>query len=725
MTQTILANDCAALIEHEDAIYEIQFNRANRRVNTIDQHFVDGLTQLVKQIVEQDNVVGVLLTSTKETFIAGGDLDFLGSLHPDQAEEAFNLVEGLKASIRALEQATFPVVACLQGSALGGGWEVALGANFRIALNHPGIRFGLPEATLGLLPGGGGVTRMVRLFGWETSAPYLLQGKLIKPMDALDNGWIHELVEDPAELLRIGKRLILDNPQVQQPWDVKGYKIPGGTPKQGKLAAQIAFMPPMLFKETQYCYPAQSHILSTAADGLSVDFDTASRIESRYFVDLALGKVAKNMITTFWHQMNAMKAHDSRPVGESTPVKKMAIIGAGMMGHGIAQVSAAKGVEVVLIDQTLQGAEAGKAKVAANLEKLVAKGRKSAEDVTAILARITPSERIADCYDVDLAIEAVFEDTVLKQNLLKELEQELPAHAILASNTSTIPISELNQQLERPEQCLGLHFFSPVERMPLVEIIKGDKTANDALRNAYDFVVSLGKTAIVVNDGRGFYTTRVFSTYTREGLRLLNDGAPAALIENLAKFSGFPVGPLAVLDEVSLQLMENIRKQVDVAGNHQDMTERNSLLETDESDNVLDQLIARERIGRKTGKGIYDYPEGEKKTLWSGLDELFDQNPNAMPNQDVIDRLIFIQALEAVHCIEANIVTHVRDANLGSIMGVGFPRWTGGALQFINGYGIAEFVARAHELTERYGDRFRPTGSLEQMATNYITYKDE
>lgn len=724
MTQILLTNDCASLIEHEDAIFEIQFNRAQSRVNTIDQHFVDGFAQLVSQLGEKQQVVGVLLTSAKDTFIAGGDLDFLGSLHPDQAEEAFQLVEGMKASLRALELATYPVVACLQGSALGGGWEIALGANYRVALNHPGSRFGLPEATLGLLPGGGGVTRMVRLFGWETAAPYLLQGKLLKPAAALANGWIQELVEDQDELMRTAKRLILENPEVQQAWDVKGYKIPGGTPKQGKLAATIAFMPPMLFKETQYCYPAQSHILSAAADGMSVDFDTASRIESRYFVDLALGKVAKNMISTFWHQMNAMKAHESRPAGESTPIKKIAVLGAGMMGHGIAQVSAAKGIDVILLDTSLQRAEKGKEKVAQNLQKLVAKGRKQQKDVDAILARITPSESTADCFDVDLAIEAVFEDSALKQSLLREVEQELPESAILASNTSTIPISELNTHLERPQQCLGLHFFSPVERMPLVEIIRSDKTSNDTLRAAYDFVVGLGKTAIVVNDGRGFYTTRVFSTYTREGLRLLNDGAPAALIENLAKFSGFPVGPLAVLDEVSLQLMENIRKQIELSEFNHSMTERNSLLEKDVSDSVLDQLIAKSRIGRKTGQGIYDYPANAKKVLWSGLDEMFDQNPNAMPQQDVIDRLLFIQALEAVHCIEANTVTHVRDANLGSIMGVGFPKWTGGVLQFINGYGVKEFVARANELAERYGERFRPTGSLEQMAINYITYKD-
>lgn len=724
MSQTILANDCASLIEHEDAIYEIQFNRAQSRVNTIDQHFVDGLAQLVSQITEQDKVIGLLLTSAKDTFIAGGDLDFLGSIHPDQAQDAFNMVEGMKASLRTLELATFPVVACLQGSALGGGWEVALGANFRVALNHPGIRFGLPESTLGLLPGGGGITRMVRLFGWETSAPYLLQGKLIKPEVALKNGWIHELVEDEEQLIRSAKRLILENAEVQQPWDIKGYKIPGGTPKQGKLATQIAFMPPTLFKQSQYCYPAQTHILSAAADGLSVDFDTASRIESRYFVDLAIGKVAKNMIATFWHQMNAMKSHTSRPSGESVPFKKIAILGAGMMGHGIAQVSAAKGINVVLLDQTLEQAQTGKDKVAASLQKLVSKGRKTPEEVDALLSRITPSDNAADCFDAELAIEAVFEDTELKQRLLKEVEQELPATAILASNTSTIPIAELNQTLERPTQCLGLHFFSPVDRMPLVEIIKGEQTSDDTLRAAYDFVVSLGKTAIVVNDGRGFYTTRVFSTYTREGLRLLHDGAPAALIENLAKFSGFPVGPLAVLDEVSLQLMENISKQAEIAQEKSAVTECNSLLEKDISDDVLDKLLAKGRAGRKTGKGLYDYPSDGQKTLWNGLDDMFDQNPNAMPNQDVTDRLLFIQALEAVYCIESNIVTQVRDANLGSIMGVGFPRWTGGVLQFINGYGITEFVARAHELAERYGERFRPTGSLEQMATNYITYKD-
>lgn len=721
MSQTLLTNDCASLIAHEDAIFEIQFNRANSRVNTIDQHFVDGFSQLVNHLLEQQKITGLLLTSAKETFIAGGDLDFLGALQPNQAEDAFNLVESLKLAIRLLERASFPVVACLQGSSLGGGWEVALGANYRVALNQKTLRFGLPEATLGLLPGGGGITRMVRLFGWETSAPYLLQGKLLTPEMALKNQWIHELADDSEQLIRAAKRLILDNPEVTQPWDNKGYKIPGGTPKQGKLAAQIAFMPPMLFKQTHYCYPAQSHILSAAADGMAVDFDTASRIESRYFVDLALGQVAKNMINTFWHQMNAMKAHESRPQGESAAIGKIAVIGAGMMGHGIAHVAALKGVAVVLIDQTLANAEAGKAKVAASLQRLQEKGRKTAEQVASALENIFVSEAISDCADVDLAIEAVFEDTELKQQLLKQVEQTLPAHAVLASNTSTIPLAELKAQLQRPENFLGLHFFSPVEKMPLVEIIRGADTGDNALRNAYDFVCSLGKTAIVVNDGRGFYTTRVFSTYTREGLRLLNDGVPAALIENLAKFNGFPVGPLAVLDEVSLQLMQNIRAQIQKSSLTTESIPPNSLLQLDESDTVLDELIAKQRLGRKTGQGLYDYPEASKKQLWQGLGEMFDQDPHVMPQQDIIDRLLFIQALEAAQCIESNIVTRVRDANIGSIMGVGFPAWTGGALQFINGYGLAEFIERANQLADRYGERFRPTTILNK---NNITYKD-
>lgn len=701
-------------------IVHLVLDRPQGSANLMDEQFGRDLQQAVQQLQADSDKTGVILRSAKKTFFAGGDLDTLVTITPATAPQLFAGAEATKAAMRQLETLGVPVVAAIAGAALGGGWELALCCHHRIAVDDSNIQLGLPEVTLGLLPGGGGTVRMNRLLGFQAAMPYLAEGRQFKPRQGLENGLLHELAGDSDELLAKAAAWIEANPDAAQPWDQQGYKIPGGTPKQPAFAQMLPIVPAILKHKTKGVMPAPEAILSASIEGLQVDFDTATRIESRYFAELASGQVAKNMIGTFWYQLNEIKAGAGRPEGfEQRTVGKVGILGAGMMGAGIAYACAIRGIPVVLKDISVDNADKGKDYSAGLLDKRVARGRMTAEKREQVLGLIHTTDSAADLGGCDLIIEAVFEDRALKAGVTAEAEAQLADSAVFASNTSTLPITGLAAASARPQNFIGLHFFSPVDKMPLVEIICGEKTAPATLARAYDFVQQIAKTPIVVNDSRGFFTSRVFGTFTREGIAMLGEGVAAASIENAAFLAGFPVGPLAVCDEVSLSLSARVRDQT-----IKDLAAQGESYQPHPADAVIDRLLQQDRAGKAAGKGFYDYPEDSKKSLWPGLQQQFYKADAQLPLQDIKDRLLFIQALESVRCLDEKVLTSVRDANVGSIFGIGYPAWTGGVLQFINQCGVREFVSRAQQLAEHYGERFAPPASLLAIAENGSRYSD-
>ncbi|KAF1054725.1 MAG: Fatty acid oxidation complex subunit alpha [Stenotrophomonas maltophilia] len=699
----------------QDDIVVLTMDMPGQSANTMNAAYREAMAATIERLErEREGIAGVVITSAKKTFFAGGDLNELVKVTRADAASFYAGVLELKGQLRRLESLGKPVVAAINGAALGGGWEICLACHHRIALNDSAVQLGLPEVTLGLLPGGGGVVRMVRLLGLEKALPYLAEGRKVRPEQALKAGLIHAVAADREALLAQARAWILANPNARQPWDSVGYKIPGGTPSSPSVAQMLAIAPSVLRDKTKGCFPAPEKILCAAVEGAQVDFDTAQLIEARYFTELVTGQVAKNMIGTFWFQLNEINAGRSRPRDlPRSQVRRLGVIGAGMMGAGIAYVSAEAGIEVVLKDVSLEAANKGKAHSAGLLEKKVAKGRLSAEQRDVVLARIQPSERDEDFQGCDLVIEAVFEDRALKGRVSAAAEAAALPEAVIASNTSTLPITGLAQAVAQPHKFIGLHFFSPVDKMPLVEIIRGEQTDDATLARAFDYVLQIRKTPIVVNDSRGFFTSRVFGTFTNEGLALLGEGVPAPLIENQARQAGMPVGPLAISDEVSLSLMSHIREQT-----RKDLEAEGKRLPEHPAFAVVDLMFGEfKRAGKAAGAGFYDYPANGRKQLWTGLRQRFEKPEVQVPVQDVRDRLLFIQALETVRCVEEGVLLSTADANVGSIFGIGFAAWSGGALQFINQYGLPDFVARAQYLAEQYGERFLPPALLLDKAT--------
>ncbi|QXI27003.1 3-hydroxyacyl-CoA dehydrogenase NAD-binding domain-containing protein [Pseudomonas vanderleydeniana] len=692
-----------------DRIVVLTLDMPGQTANTMNAAYREAMAGCVARLTaEREELAGVIITSAKPTFFAGGDLNELIKVTPAHAQAFHDGVLELKAQLRALETLQRPVVAAINGAALGGGWEICLACQHRIALDDKAVQLGLPEVTLGLLPGGGGVVRMVRLLGLEKALPYLLEGKKLSARQALQAGLLGELASDVDDMLAKARAWIIEHPQARQPWDLPGYRLPGGMPSDPKVAQMLAIAPSILRCKTYGCFPAPEKILCAAVEGAQVDFDTAHLIETRYFTELATGQVAKNMIGTFWFQLNEINAGGSRPRGiEPHVTRKVGVLGAGMMGAGIAHVSAVAGIEVVLKDVSLAVAEQGKARSAALLDKQVARGRLSPEQREVTLGRIQPTATDDDLAGCDLIIEAVFEDRDLKARVSAAAQRVVDAEAVIASNTSTLPITGLATAVPRPDKFIGLHFFSPVEKMPLVEIIKGAQTSDETLARGFDFVQQIRKTPIVVNDRRGFFTSRVFGTFTNEGIAMLGEGITAALIENEARKAGMPVGPLAVSDEVSLSLMSHIRQQT-----ARDLLAEGRSVPDHPAFAVIDRLLAFERPGKAAGGGFYDYPAGGQKHLWPDLKLHFEKPERQIPPRDVRDRLLFVQALETVRCLEEGVLQSTADANVGSIFGIGFAAWSGGALQFINQYGLADFVARARYLSEQYGERFAPPALL-------------
>lgn len=698
----------------QDNIVVLTMDMPGQSANTMNAQYRAAMGKIIDRLeAEKDAIAGVIITSAKKTFFAGGDLNELIKVTKADAPAFYQMVLGIKGQLRRLETLGKPVVAAINGAALGGGWEICLACHQRIALDSSSVQLGLPEVTLGLLPGGGGVVRMVRLLGLEKALPYLAEGKKVRPAAALKAGLIHELASDKDDLLAKARAWILANPGAVQPWDEKGYKIPGGTPSSPNVAQMLAIAPSVLRDKTKGCFPAPEKIMCAAVEGAQVDFDTAQIIEARYFTELTCGQVAKNMIGTFWFQLNEINAGGSRPQGfEPYVTKKVGVLGAGMMGAGIAYVSAVAGIEVVLKDISLEAAEKGKAYSAKLLEKKVGRGQMSAEKRDGILARIKPSAREADFEGCDLIIEAVFEDRELKAKVTAAAESAALPGAVIASNTSTLPITGLAAAVQNQDKFIGLHFFSPVDKMPLVEIIKGEQTSDETLARGFDYVMQINKTPIVVNDSRGFFTSRVFGTFTNEGIAMLGEGVSAAMIETEARKAGMPVGPLAISDEVSMSLMNHIRQQTlkDLATEGKSIPEHPAFA-------VIDMMLNEyKRPGKAAGSGFYDYPAGGKKHLWPELKARFEKSDAQISQEDVRDRILFIQAIETVRCVEEGVLKSVADANIGSIFGIGFAAWSGGALQFINQYGVQDFVARAQYLAEQYGERFLPPALLLEKA---------
>ncbi|MGI3200783.1 3-hydroxyacyl-CoA dehydrogenase NAD-binding domain-containing protein [Streptomyces sp. GLT-R25] len=712
--------------QDETGVVTLVLDDPAQSANTMNQAFRDSLTVIADRLeaavqADPDSIRGIVFTSAKKTFFAGGDLRDLIRVTPETAQQLLDGGLAIKRDLRRIETLGKPVVAAMNGAALGGGFEIALACHHRVALDAPGSKIGCPEVTLGLLPGGGGVVRTVRLLGIaDALLKVLLQGTQYSPQRALENGLVHEVAATPEDMLAKARAFIDANPESSQPWDKPGYRIPGGTPSNPKFAANLPAFPANLRKQTNGApYPAPRNILAAAVEGSQVDFETAQVIEARYFVELAAGQTSKNMIQAFFFDLQAVNSGANRPKGvEPRPVRKVAVLGAGMMGAGIAYSCARAGIDVVLKDVSAEAAAKGKGYSEKLCAKAVSRGRTTQEKADALLARITPTADPQDVAGCDAVIEAVFEDSALKHKVFQEIEHIVEPDALLCSNTSTLPITALAEGVERQVDFVGLHFFSPVDKMPLVEIIKGERTGDEALARAFDLVRQIRKTPIVVNDSRGFFTSRVIGHFINEGVAMVGEGIEPASVEQAAAQAGYPAKVLSLMDELTLTLPRKIRAESKRA-----VEESGGTWTAHPADAVIDRMVDEfGRPGRSGGAGFYEYGEdGKRGGLWPGLREHFTRAGGAeaeIPFRDMQERMLFSEALDTVRLLEEGVLTSVADANIGSIFGIGFPGWTGGVLQYINGYegGLPGFVARARELAERYGERFTPPALLVEKA---------
>ena len=713
----------------DDGIVVLTLDDPNQSANTMNRAYIESMGATVDRLeAEKDDIKGVVLTSAKKTFFAGGDLNDLKQVTREHAAEFAVGIREVKAQLRRLETLGVPVVAAINGAALGGGLEIALAAHHRVIVDDPKAKLGFPEVKLGLLPGGGGVVRTVRMFGIvDAMMQLLLQGQEKRPAQALEMGLVDEVVATRDELVPAAKAWIAAQGEdfAGQPWDVKGYKMPGGTPSNPKLAMNLPAFPSNLRKQLKGAnYPAPHHIMAAAVEGAQVDFDTAIEIEGRYFTDLATGQVAKNMIQAFFFDLQQVngprgRADDVEPFAPT----KVVVLGAGMMGAAIAYVCAKAGIAVVLKDVSQENADRGKGYSKALVDKAVSRGRSTQEAGDALLALITPSADPADAAGAELVIEAVFEDPAVKAQVFAEIEPHLAQGALLGSNTSTLPITQLAEGVSRPADFIGLHFFSPVDKMPLLEIIKGEQTSDETLYRALDVAKLIKKTPIVVNDSRGFFTSRVIGTFINEGIAMLTEGVPAPTIEQASSQAGYPAPVLQLSDELNMELMAKIRK-----ASREAIEAEGGEWRDHPSFGVIDTMLAEGRAGKLRGAGFYDYEDGKRTGLWAGLRDKFPPvaDPSAISLKDLEERMLFAEALETVKCVDEGVIESVADANIGSIFGIGFPAWSGGVLQYVNGYdgGVAGFVARARELAAQYGDRFEPPASLVAKAEAGEAYSD-
>jgi 3-hydroxyacyl-CoA dehydrogenase/enoyl-CoA hydratase/3-hydroxybutyryl-CoA epimerase len=702
-----------------DRVLVLTMDDPNQPTNTMTDRCITDLRATVARLEkEKDTYDGVIITSAKDTFFAGGDLNLLMSAGPEDVAEISAGLDAYKECFRAIETLGKPVVAAINGTALGGGFEVALAAHHRIALDKKGSLLGLPEVTLGVLPGAGGVTRVVRMIGIVNAVLNVVgQGQKMKPDKALEVGIIDQVASSPEEMMAAARQWIAENPEASQPWDRKGYRIPGGTPSSPALAANLPAFPATVRKQLKGApMPAPIAVLATAVEGAQVDIDTAFAIETRYCANLICGQISTNMIKALFFDLNAINKGASRPSGfERRVANKVAILGAGMMGAAIAYVVSRSGAEVVLRDLSVEAAERGKDYSRQLLDKVVAKGRMTTEQRDEILGRINATDNVADVAGADFVVEAVFEDLDLKRRVFAEVEPFLADDALIATNTSALPLSEMVSAVSRPHDFIGLHFFSPVDRMPLLEVVVGEQTSDEAVARAFDFAQQIKKTPIAVKDVYAFYANRVIGEFVDQALSMLGEGVHPASIEQATLQAGFPTGALALLDEVNMRTTLKIQRGA-VEAARAEGREYVVTPGTPIQEQMVEQL---DRPGRLAGRGFYDYAEdGSRIGLWPGLLERHHRPDIEIPFEDMKERLLVAAALEAARCIEAGVVTSVADANIGSILGIGFPAWTGGTLQYINGHsgGPTGFVERADHLRERYGERFSVPQGLRQLA---------
>lgn len=693
-------------------ILHIALDAPGTAVNTVTPDFIEEMIAQFEAAKVDEAISGIMIASGKRGFMAGADLKvILREVVSMTATEAFRFSQRASHMHRLIESCGKPVVAAITGFALGGGFELALACTHRILADDRQAVVGLPEVNVGLLPGSGGTQRLPRMIGVAKAAEVLLEGRSYSPAEALQAGLVDRVVA-PDDVLEAARAWLAGNPDPMRPWDQKGFAIPesDGLIKQ-TTAGFFTGMTGTLLAKYGKNYPAPIAILTCLFEGVQVPFDKGLLVESRHFARLVTDPVARNIIrTTFVNKGQAEKGARRPADVPRAEVKKIAILGAGMMGAGIAFSSAKAGIEVILLDVSPDAAAKGKGYSEKLLAKQQQRGAIAAEAAAAILARILPTSDYVDLAGVDLVIEAVFEDTDIKAAVTRKAQAMMPDHAILASNTSTLPISQLAEAFHRPDNFIGLHFFSPVDRMSLVEVIVGEATSRETLARALDFVGQIRKTPIVVNDSRGFYTSRVFQTFIHEGMQLLNEGVAAPLIENAAKLAGMPVGPLAVVDETSIELpLKIVRQSIEEQPGYRPPA----------STGVMEKMVeVLDRPGRKAGRGFYEYPEGGKKRLWPELRAHFPVAAEQPDAEEVTKRLLYVQALETVRCLEEDVLTHPADGDLGAVLGWGFPSWTGGTLSLIETVGVPRFVAECDHLAQQYGDRFAPTPALRAMAAS-------
>jgi 3-hydroxyacyl-CoA dehydrogenase/enoyl-CoA hydratase/3-hydroxybutyryl-CoA epimerase len=698
-----------------DGVAVVTMDMPGQAVNLMNDAYMGMMTETLAAIragSAAGTLKGVVLTSAKKTFFAGGDIAAIMRYQAERAwEECFRSLTLMKGQLLELESVGVPIAAAINGAALGGGLEICLACHHRVALDAPEVQLGFPEVSLGLLPAAGGIVRSVRLLGLKNAIPLLLEGTRLQAAKARELGLIDD-VADASELVPKARRWVLANAGFVQPWLRKGYRMPGGNAYTPANAGLLAMAPAVLRKKTRGLLPAPEAILAVAAESSVIGYRAAMTVESRYFDKLVRGPESRALIGTLYKQVNEIGARASRPAGvEPRRAVKVGILGAGMMGRGIAYACAAAKIPVVLKDVSLENAAAGKAYSAKLLDKQIERGRSTPDKRAAHLALIHPTTENGDLSECDLIVEAVFEDIELKRTLTRDLLPCLKADCVFASNTSTLPISLLAEAHPHPELFVGLHFFSPVDKMQLVEIIKGRSTSEATLAFAYDFVQQIKKTPIVVADGRGFYTSRVFGAFCDEGIRLLEEGVDPVLIENVARQSGMPVGPLAVMDEVEISLMA----KVSVTNKHLDELLGEDFSAVHSRMNALAEVMVREgRSGRASGRGFYDYAADGSKVIAPLWRERFGRS-STVSLDDIRDRLLFRQSIETVSCLQRGVLSSTRDANVGSIFGWGFPLHTGGTLQLIEGCGRNAFIARAAELHARYGERFRVPPDLAEL----------
>ncbi len=699
-------------------IVTLTLDMTNRKVNIINHEigkaFFPVLEHLKKE-KEKGVLRGVILTSGKKSFLAGGDLDYM--FKNENKEQIFDYSQTLKKFFRDLESPGVPVVAAMNGTALGTGFEMAIACHHRIVINKPTIQIGHPEASLGIMPGSGGVIRLMWLLGIERAYHILANGQSYNPEEALKAGIVDQLADEEEDMFEKAISWLLNTQEGRRPWDKIGESIPGGTARDLKVANKIRLLGAQLTKQTYNNYPAQQAILNTLSEGSKVDFETACRIESRYFTKLLLSKEAKNMTKVFWYDFNAIKAGDSRPkgFGKFRP-KKVGIVGAGLMGSGIAYSCIQYGMDVVLKDVSKAIADRGKEYTEQKLSELVHKQKLSEKEKSKILKKIKTTEHSEDFESCDLVIESVFENQMVKSKVTKEAEAFMDEYAFLASNTVSIPITKLAESAERPENYIGLHFFAPVENVPLVEIVKGEKTSDETVARAFDFVKKIRKIPIIVKDSWGFFASRVLNTYILEGLILLQEGYPPALIENLGLQAGMPKGALAFADDLSMKMILSYENQA--ATNYGPKYIQHPAVE------VLHKMIEEiDRQGKQRKAGFYEYKNEGNRQLWDGLKDHFSILKTDYDREEISERFMFAQVIEAVWCLQEKIIQSVPEANLGSIYGWGFPSFKGGVLQYINDYGVTTFVEKCEQFEKAHGPRFKVPKLLKTKAEKGETFQ--